>query len=493
MRAALHWPGSWPLAWAVLTLVGSIAIVRIDIAQRRDSFLTDARIAHRLLSQRAVQHEAILATLALLGPSTDATGRLEARLSALYPQLLGVSTRDGKHPWSDPELQASEEQSRKTHRAALGPVDTAGEQYAVVLAGEPSSFVLHIDVQRMVPWDTWPLVRDGPVRVVLALGPQPILLQAGADAGARPLGLTAGFGFVKTLDSASQPFELQLQRATGPAEWPRRWLVGWAVLSAIVLTALSALLRGVRERHRAIELLRVGQVARLNAMGELAGGIAHELNQPLTALLANTQAAGRLIDDDPPALVGARHAMAQAASQARRAADVVARLRRLVEVPDAHHPLQPVALQAAVHGVLELLGPEIRRRGVRVSVQGHDVVVDADSGALEQIIHNLIGNAIQALDEVPEAERRLTLTVSADNGLGVLCVSDSGLGISAEALPRLFEPFFTTRRSGLGLGLGLGLSLCESLAQRMQGTLTARNARPRGAEFRLTLHLAASL
>lgn len=490
MRAPLHWPGQWPLAWAVLTLVGSIAIVRIDIAQRRDSFLTDARIAHRLLSQRAVQHEAILATLALLGPSVDATGRLEARLPAIYPQLLAVLTRDGNHSWPDPALQASEEQSRKTGRAALGPVDAAGGQYAVVLAGEPASFALRINVQHMVPWDTWPLVRNGPVRVVLALGPQSILLQAGADAGARPLGVTAGFGFAKTLDSSSQPFELQLQRATGPAEWPRRWLAGWAVLSAIVLTALSTLWRGARERHRAIELLRVGQVSRLNAMGELAGGMAHELNQPLTALLANTQAARRLIDDDPPALLEARHAMAQAASQARRAADVVARLRRLVEVPEAGHALQPVPLLAAARGVLELLEPEIRRRGIRVSVLGQDLVVNADSVALEQIMHNLIGNAMQALDEVPEAERQLTLTVGAHNGLGVFSVGDSGSGISAEDLSRLFEPFFTTRRSGLGLGLGL--SLCESLAQRMQGTLTACNASPRGAEFRLSLHLAAS-
>ncbi|MEO6407271.1 MAG: ATP-binding protein [Burkholderiaceae bacterium] len=122
-------------------------------------------------------------------------------------------------------------------------------------------------------------------------------------------------------------------------------------------------------------------------------------------------------------------------------------------------------------------------------MQGRDVVVDADSVALEQIMHNLIGNAMQALDEVPEEERRLTLTVGADNGWGVFSVRDSGPGIAADDLPRLFEPFFTTRRSGLGLGL----SLCESLAQRMQGTLTARNVAPRGAEFRLTLHLTGAL
>lgn len=186
MRPSVQRPGVWILAWAALTLAGAMAIVRFDIAQRRESFLGDARIAHRLLSQRAVQHEAILITLALLHPSVDAGGRPELRLPAVYPQVLEVLRRDGAAPWPDPALQAGENQSLAARRAALGPIDVAMGQYVVVLAGAPSSFALRIDAQHMVQWDIWPLARDGSARVVLALGAQAIVLQAGAGAGARP-------------------------------------------------------------------------------------------------------------------------------------------------------------------------------------------------------------------------------------------------------------------------------------------------------------------
>src|SRR5262249_39339698 len=111
----------------------------------------------------------------------------------------------------------------------------------------------------------------------------------------------------------------------------------------------------------------------------------------------------------------------------------------------------------------------------------------ADPIALEQIVHNLVSNAMQALEDVPVHERHLVLAIHRDGELGVLSVRDSGSGMAPEALPHVFEPFYTTRQGGLGLGL----SLCESLAQAMQGTLTARHVTPRGAEFRLALALAA--
>src|SRR5262245_18736392 len=106
------------------------------------------------------------------------------------------------------------------------------------------------------------------------------------------------------------------------------------------------------ERRSAEDLLRLGQVARLNALGELAAGMAHELNQPLTAVLANTQAARRLLDEDPPELATARTAMKQAAEQARRAAEVVGRLRRVIERPDRKADTRPVALQDVLRGAL---------------------------------------------------------------------------------------------------------------------------------------------
>ena len=110
----------------------------------------------------------------------------------------------------------------------------------------------------------------------------------------------------------------------------------------------------------------------------------------------------------------------------------------------------------------------------------------ADPVALDQIVHNLILNALQALEQVPATQRRLTLTARTVDGMGELAVADSGTGIAPEVLPRLFEPFLSTREGGLGLGL----SLCETLASGMGGSLGAANADNGGAVFRLRLVLA---
>ena len=477
---------AWLAGWVALALVGALAIVRIDIAERRSAFQAEAGIAHRLLSQRAVQQEAILATLALLHTAADGSDRPEQRLPAVYPQVLAVLRRDAEQAWPEVALGEAEARSRRSGHAELGAVDVARGHYAVVQAGTPSSFALRIDLQRMVPWDEWPVQKDGPVRVAMLEGGQTLTIQPGQQPAEQPAGLTPGFVFAKTLAAPGQPFELQLRRATGPAQWPWGVLLAWTLATALAATALAGWQRARRARRRAEALLRVGQVARLNALGELAAGMAHELNQPLAAVMAGAQAARRLLDDEPPELVSARQAIGQVVAQGRRAADVVARLRRQVEAPESAAPAEAVRLDAALRQVLELLEPDIRRRGVTVALHGPAVAVRADPVALEQIAHNLVGNALQALGEVPPTGRRLDILFSRDAGRGVLTVRDSGPGIAEDALPHLFEPFYTTKRGGLGRGR----SLCETLAQAQHGTLSAHNIAPRGAEFRLALPLA---
>ena len=230
-------------------------------------------------------------------------------------------------------------------------------------------------------------------------------------------------------------------------------------------------------------------MARLNTLGELAAGMAHELNQPLTAVLANTQAASRLLNDEPPELASARSAMTQAVEQARRASEVVGRLRRAVERPDQAAQPQAVVLQDTVRNALYLLEPEFKRREVTPQLESPPTAttVLAEPVALEQIMHNLLMNALQALEQVPARERQLTVTLGAEGSLGVISVTDSGPGIAADVLPRIFEPFFTTREAGLGLGL----SLCETLASGMGGSLMAAHNAPRGAVFRLSLPMVA--
>ncbi len=182
--------------------------------------------------------------------------------------------------------------------------------------------------------------------------------------------------------------------------------------------------------------------------------------------------------------------MDQAAQQARRASDVVGRLRRVVEPADAAAPARPVVLQEALRNALYLVEPELARRQVApvLHAPAEPLRVLADPVALEQILHNLLMNALQALEQVPVAERSLALTLSASGDRGQVEVADSGPGIAPEHLPRLFEPFFSTREKGLGLGL----SLCESLALGMGGQLTAGHNTPRGAVLRLALPKAPS-
>ena len=476
----------WLLAWAVLTAAGGWLLASLALERQRAAFETDLRIVHRLLSQRVVQHDAVLAMLALLQPNgqeAGADGAL-ARLPSVYPQILAVQRSDAQAPWSDPARVAALAASQAAGRAVLADVDFAQGRYRMVLAAQPAAYGLQIDVRSMVPWSEWPMdAQDSPVAIALALGGQRFVLQAG-----RAPQRGWSFGFHKALAADSQPFEVTAERTVGWAELPWGQMLALAAAVAALLAA-AAWLRGQRAaRRRAEELLRLGQVVRLNTLGELAAGMAHELNQPLTALLASTQAARRLIADEPPELDTAREAMARAVEQARRASDVVGRLRRAVERPDLGGQLQRVDLQATVRQALYLLEPELQRRGVvpQLDFPATALQVRADPVALEQIVHNLLLNALQALEQVPQAERSLRLSVAAEPGQGLLAVQDSGTGIAAELLPHVFEPFLSTRSGGLGLGL----SLCESLASGMGGSLGAAHAAVRGAVFSLRLPLA---
>jgi len=493
MKQWLRTQGGWWLAWLALTAVGAVWIARAALAHMHQDFETDVRIVHRLMSQQMVQYDAVLATLALLEPSTGAD-HPEQRLPSVYSSILRVQRRERDQPWQDgalpgataQALAAAEARSREQQRAELALLDLPKGRYVLVIGATPFSYALDIDLAGSVPWRDWPMnPQRSPVRLWLQRDGQQLSLQPGvpASSGWR-------FDLTKALASPSQPFDLVAERQVGWGELPWRGIAGWAAAMAALLAGLWAAQRQRVARRRAEELLRLGQVARLNALGELSAGLAHELNQPLTAVLANAQAARRLLDDDPPDLGTAREAMGQAVEQARRAAGVVGRLRRVIERPEAGGDLKPLVLQDVVRSAMHLLAPEFARHTVATQFDAAaqaPVRVQAEAVALEQIVHNLLMNAVQALELVPPAERRLVVSVGRNGQEGMLTVTDNGRGIAPEALPRLFEPFFSTREGGLGLGL----SLSETLASGMGGSLGAANVAPRGARFTLLLPLVA--
>lgn len=507
----------WVLAWGIVALAGALLLARMELSKLRDAFETDARIAHRLLSQKTAQHDAVLSTLALLRPA-DENARPEQRLPSVYPQIVAVQRHDRAAPWASDTLRTADAESRRQKRPALADVNFAKGRYGLMLGSDPTSFALQIDIRAMIPWNEWPMASDAsPVRVTLEHKGQTLVLQPGNAFNERARGWR--FDFHKHLSTDSQPFVLVAERQVGWPLLPWAWMLSWALLTAVLLLAARALLRQRHDRHRAEELLRLGQIGRLNTLGELAAGLAHELDQPLTAILASTQAAGRLLDDYAPdfarpadmtsrsdradqadpadlpdsserdaARAAIKQAIEQATTQAKRASDVVTRLRQAVAQPEPAGQLEPVRLLAAARNALYLLEPEFARLGVtpKITLDEPEFSVLAAPVALEQVIHNLLVNALQALETVPAPERTLTMVLNTAEGRGRLTLQDTGPGIPNNVVAHIFEPFFTTRKGGLGLGL----NLCETLTSGMGGTLMAYNRVPRGAEFCLSLPLA---
>ncbi len=487
--------------WLVLFLAGTLWIGRQNYVDQYDRFFQDTSIAQRMLSQKTVQHEAVLATLSALS-HPPAPERLFPSLQPAMPQLQGLGyLPDGAWTGSTDApsgLAAAVAQARSLGRPVVLPLDAA--RYWLVA---PSSWSLLVDARDLIAPADLP---TGLANLTLSVGQAPLTLLARqpADAGPGwPLALS------KPLGAASQPFMLHSRRTLTPASWPwLPWLL-WGLTSALLVAGVTATRRSRADARRQQEQARLAAMARLSTLGEMAAGIAHELNQPLTAILAQTRAAQRLLDDEDerPAV---RHALLASAEQAKRAADIISRMRALVQprVPSRREALDPDALAASLRFLRE---PELARQGIRLT--WHNASPGArplgDRVALEQILHNLVQNAADALAGATLAplahpaaggptsasqplradtpgQRAISLEGHVEGDTYVFSVSDTGPGIPADALPRLFTPFYTTREQGMGLGL----ALCETLAGAMDGRLAARNLQSSGACFTVTLPLA---
>ena len=485
LRLQRHAP--WFAGWLVVSALGGLVLGQHELTRLEEAFDNDTRVAYRLLNHRAGQHDALLSTLALLRSGGDPS-RPEQRLQAVYPQIVSVLHRDTEALWPQEYLVAAEAESRKLGRAVLGEAAIARGRYQLVMAADPTSYAVQIDVRGMVPWSEWPMAADtSPVRMTLEHAGQRFVLQVGRIPAERASGWQLSYN--QALTSPSQPFELVAQRQVGWGELPWSQMAAWSLLVALLLLATRTLLRLRTDGRRAHELLRLGQVARLNTLGELAAGMANDLNQPVAEMLTNTRIAHRVLHEDPPDLLTGQLAVKDALVHAQRVSDVINRLRYVVSQPDKAARLEDVDLAALARRALHVLEPELRRHGIdaRIDMPGQPFSVRGDPGALEQIMYNLLLNAMQSLDQVQIHDRHLVINLSSSGKHGHFIVRDTGPGMPIDVLPHVFEPFFTTREGGLGLGL----SLSESMAHDMGGTLTAFNQTPHGAEFRLSLPLSA--
>ncbi|HWG77897.1 MAG TPA: PAS domain S-box protein [Steroidobacteraceae bacterium] len=234
---------------------------------------------------------------------------------------------------------------------------------------------------------------------------------------------------------------------------------------------------------------RMMQVSRLATLGEMASGISHELNQPLAAIATYAQAGGRLLGAAQPDLADVREALQEIASQALRAGEIIRRLRSVVR--NQASAREPCDINDVISELTPLIQADIRVSEVRLSLELAPRLpqVNLDRMQMQQVVLNLVRNAIDALGSIPVGERRLLIRTAAPAEHEVLLdVIDTGPGVSEELRKRLFVPFVTTKENGTGLGLAISRSIVES----HRGRLDILPTQPHGATLRMTLPVLAS-
>jgi signal transduction histidine kinase len=245
-----------------------------------------------------------------------------------------------------------------------------------------------------------------------------------------------------------------------------------------------------RERQYREMQSELAHANRVTTMGQLTASIAHEVKQPIATARTNAAAALRFLDKSPSDVAEVREALTCIVDDTDRASDIVDRIGSLFKKAPSRKEV--VELNAAILEVTALTYSEAVRTGVTVGTQLAEglPLIQGDRVQLQQVILNLIVNAIQSMSGVEDGNRELHIsTVSIERTVGIepegVCVAvrDTGHGLRPESLPRLFEPFYTTKSDGMGMGL----SICRSIIEGHGGRLWATRCEPRGALFQFTI------
>jgi C4-dicarboxylate-specific signal transduction histidine kinase len=293
--------------------------------------------------------------------------------------------------------------------------------------------------------------------------------------------------YKRVIETGQPVVDVELQDMTAPRPVVGRvWLVSRYPVrdrKGAVL-GVNTIAQEITERRQSEEMRQeLAHASRLAMVGELTAAIAHEINQPLGAILSNADAAEMLLESSPPAIDQVREILSDIRKDDLRATEVIRGLRALLRKCEMEN--QPVDLNEVMSDVVLLVRTESRRRGVRVeSEPAQDLpLICGDKVHLQQVLLNLVLNGMEAMADMP-GERTLELRTGVrEDGSATIGVTDTGCGIPPERFSRLFEPFFTTKKEGMGLGL----SIARSLVEAHGGQIWAENNPDGGATFRFTL------
>jgi C4-dicarboxylate-specific signal transduction histidine kinase len=262
------------------------------------------------------------------------------------------------------------------------------------------------------------------------------------------------------------------------------------VTTALVITQLMSRVRSsIEEQERADEALRrsrteMAHVTRVMTMSELASSIAHEINQPLSAIVNNGSACLRWLGNDPPDVAEASEAAREIVRDGNRASEIIKRIRALLRKTETAKA--PVNINQIIEEVVMLTSQEAATKGVTIhtDLARNMPRVSGDRVQLQQVVLNLVLNGIEAMAPVTDRRRELFIRSSQPTANGVLVtVRDTGVGLDQESLERIFDPFYTTKPQGLGMGLAISRSIVEDHG----GQLWAEANDGAGTTFELSL------
>ena len=518
--------GKWSSAVAAIAvwLVVSGAFLYFTAATQRTLIETELEretgTLHRIVSQRADQHDAHLTSLSALVnsgkvPQTELVIQVanaiqqfyprvrEIDLVSLHPNLPSITTRTNSDDVTAIRSVVTAAAVRSTEKFQLLPSPVSAGRYLIVKRSPSTDtarfgLTIEIDAQALVETESKFWSEQGAL-VTLSLPDETLLIGESTDVSTLTGSglLTQSITIHRALGSRTQPLILSTKFVYGagdlfPAE---RVIVVLVIIGGIVfvlalVTKLVSKTRHAELRARLGEQdARIAHASRVNALGEIASGMAHELNQPLTAILSQSQAGLRLINRQDIDLKVIETILQNNITQSKRAADIIVRLREWTRTTPSVSTPQDV--NRCIENVIFLLGPDSRRVGVELIVQPDPAQpqVLGDSVEIEQILFNLVRNALDALEQVSTGVKTIHVRSLISGQHVLLTVTDNGPGLDPEMRERLFEPFATEKKRGMGLGL----VLCERIVERMDGSIEVADAAGGGVTAQIKLPLVGEL
>lgn len=493
-------PKALVVGWFVACGLALLGIGAIERNARLEALIGESERLQALASQRVDQHDAHLTALSAIAVAgvdqrPELFREVAAAIMRFYPRIVGVALV----PLND----ATARLSIGADDAGLDAIirEAAGRSTgAPVLVRHPADRPAYLIVKRSPNTDA---ARYGLALMIDAAAlldddspywSQPETMRRLALPDGTPLfgRLADGVApqFSRALSSGTQPLLLETAVTMTPADLlpPGRVALVLTLITVVALAIHATMQQRARFRdaEKRAELSglesRLSHAARVNALGEMASGMAHELTQPLTAILAQAQAARHLAARGETGKLA--EVLDEVVGQTKRASAILERLRTWTR-PQARHP-EPVDLGTCLGVAETLLAGQASEIGAHLSVRrpAAPLSILADRVEIEQVLFNLIRNALDAVADT-DGPREVAVLATRHGDTAVVEISDTGPGIRADIRERLFTPFVTTREGGTGLGLALS----QRLVERAGGELSAVESAD-GARFRVTLPLA---